>query len=91
MGEESVVPVSTRDNGATQKKRGITRQEVEEALTQPEQIVYGDQGLIAQVRRGGGLLRVPFLEEGGDRKVLTITGLARLKNIGRRNSDGNAL
>lgn len=56
-----------------QKKLGITREEVEQVLMNPEQIVPGDLGvLVAQTRRGSGLLRVPFIQTGEDRKVLTV-------------------
>jgi hypothetical protein len=56
-----------------EKKLGITRQEVEDLLMNPEQIVPGDRGTsVAQSRRGSGLLRAPFIEVGGDRKILTV-------------------
>jgi hypothetical protein len=61
-----------------QRKLGITRQEVEEILCNPEQIVPGDFGaLIAQSRRGRGLLRVPFIEIGEQRKILTVYWTSR--------------
>ena len=42
-------------------------------MNNPEQIVPGDQDtLVAQARRGNGLLRVPFVEVEGKRKVLTL-------------------
>jgi hypothetical protein len=45
-----------------EKKLGITRQEVEDTLISPAQIVPGDRDvLIAQSRGGEGLLRIPFL------------------------------
>lgn len=56
-----------------QKKLGITQQEVESILINPEQIVSGDQGaLVAQTRKANGLLRVPFIEVEGNRKSLTV-------------------
>ena len=46
---------------------------MEQVLNNPEQIVPGDQDtLVAQARRGNGLLRVPFVEVEGKRKVLTL-------------------
>ncbi len=55
------------------KKLGITRQEVEDLLRDPEQVVPGDlEALVAQARRGNGLLRVPFVEAEGERKILTV-------------------
>jgi len=56
-----------------ERKLGITRQEVEDLLMHSEHIMHGDRDvLIAQGRRGGGLLRVPFIETEGERKILTI-------------------
>jgi hypothetical protein len=56
-----------------QKKLGITRAEIESVVMHPTQIVAGDAGdWIAQSYRGSGLLRVPFVQVGDDRKVLTV-------------------
>jgi hypothetical protein len=56
-----------------QKKLEITRQEVENMIRKPEQIVSGDQNtLVAQSRRGKGLLRVAFKSVGAERKILTL-------------------
>ena len=44
------------------KKLGITAEEVEDLLRNPAQVVPGDRNvLVAQARRGEGLLRVPFV------------------------------
>ena len=62
-----------------QTKLGVTREEVEEVRRHPEQIVAGDQSaLIAQSRRVDGLLRVPFLSGGEDRKILTVYWTSRI-------------
>lgn len=62
-----------------QTKLGVTREEVEEVLRHPEQIVAGDQSaLIAQSRRDDGPLRVPFLSVGEDRKILTVYWTSRI-------------
>jgi hypothetical protein len=62
-----------------QTKLGVTREEVEEVLRYPEQIVAGDQSaLIAQSRRDDGLLRVPFLSVGEDRKILAVYWTSRI-------------
>jgi hypothetical protein len=62
-----------------QTKLGVTREEVEEDLRHPEQIVAGDQSaLIAQSLRDDGLLRVPFLSVGEDRKILTVYWTSRI-------------
>jgi hypothetical protein len=56
-----------------EKKLEITRQEVENMIRNPEQIVPGDQNiLVAQSRRSNGLLRVAFEGIGSDRKILTL-------------------
>jgi len=56
-----------------EKKLGVTKQEVEELVNNPEQIVPGDMDvLVAQTRSRNGLLRVPFMNVGTDRRVLTV-------------------
>ena len=56
------------------KKLGITRQEVEDLLMYPEQVVPGDPGaFVAQCPRGNGLLRAPFVEVEEGRKIYQIT------------------
>ncbi len=56
-----------------EKKRGITREQIERLVKDPEQIAPGYRdALVAQARSGGGLLRVPFVEVGGQRKLLTV-------------------
>ncbi len=56
-----------------EKKLGITKQEVEALVNNPEQIVPGDiDVLVAQGRTRNGLLRAPFIKIGEDRKILTI-------------------
>jgi len=56
-----------------ERKKGITRLEVEDLLKKPEQIAPGDMdALIAQSRKHGGLMRVPFKKIGDARKILTV-------------------
>ena len=56
-----------------EKKKGITREEVEAILSNPEQVVPGDMdALVAQTRILNGLLRIPFAEIGESKKVLTV-------------------
>lgn len=63
-----------------QRTLGITRQEVEELVKNPAQVVPGDRAvLIAQVRRGNGLLRVAFVEGKGNRTVLTVYWTSRIE------------
>lgn len=77
---------------AWQKKLGITREEIEEVLTNPEQIVPGDLGaLIAQSRRGNGLLRVPFVMAGEERKILTVYWTSKVEKYWKEHDDANSL
>ena len=62
------------------KKLGITAEEVEDLLRNPAQVVAGDRNvLVAQARRGKGLLRVPFVDVEGNKKVLTIYWTSRVE------------
>jgi hypothetical protein len=62
------------------KKLGITAEEVEDLLRNPAQVVSGDRNvLVAQARRGKGLLRVPFVDVEGNKKVLTIYWTSRVE------------
>jgi hypothetical protein len=73
-----------------QKKLGITRQEVEDLLRDPEQVVPGDlEALVAQARRGNGLLRVPFVEAEGERKILTVYWTSKVEKYWREEQDAN--
>ena len=68
-----------------QKKLGITRAEVEQALLAPEQIVPGDlEILVAQTRRGNGLLRVPFVQVGESRRIVTVYWTSKVDKYSRR-------
>jgi len=72
------------------KKLGITRQEVEDLLRDPEQVVPGDlEALVAQARRGNGLLRVPFVEAEGERKILTVYWTSKVEKYWREEQDAN--
>jgi hypothetical protein len=67
-----------------ERKLRITRQEVEHLLTAPEQVVAGDRGVsVAQGRRGSGLLRVPFVDTEGGRKVLTVYWTSQIQKYWR--------
>ena len=62
-----------------QRTLGITSPEVEAVVLNPTQIVPGDAGtFVAQSSRGSGLLRVPFVQVGEDRKVLTVYWTSRV-------------
>ena len=65
-----------------EKRLRVTRQEVEDLASHPEQIVPGDINvLIAQAKTRNGLLRVPFVEIEGNRKVLTIYWTSKVREI----------
>lgn len=67
------------------KRLGITRQEVEGLMMNPEQIAPGDRdALVAQKRRGRGLLRVAFVEREGERKILTVYWTSKVERYWRR-------
>ena len=69
---------------------GITRSEVEELLKAPEQVVPGDLGaLVAQSKRGKGLLRVPFKGVAGDRKILTVYWTSKTEKYWEEKKDEN--
>lgn len=67
-----------------EKKLGIKKDEVERVLRDPEQIVPGDKEiLVAQSRTHGGLLRIPFVAIGEDRRVLTIYWTSKVERYWR--------
>jgi hypothetical protein len=73
-----------------QNKLGITRQEVEDLLRNPEQVVPGDlEALVAQARRGNGLLRTPFVEVEGGRKILTVYWTSKVEKYWQEEQDAN--
>lgn len=56
-----------------ERKCGITREMVEATIDNPQQLVSGDRDiLIAQSKLKEGLLRIPFLQVGTSRKILTV-------------------
>jgi Domain of unknown function (DUF4258) len=55
-----------------QQRFNITRAEVEELVLNPQQTVAEDDVLVAQSRRGDGLLRVVFVEIGNTKRILTL-------------------
>ncbi|WOD38038.1 DUF4258 domain-containing protein [Nodosilinea sp. E11] len=55
-----------------QQRLGITREEVEAVVKNPQQIVIEDDIFIAQAMRGKGLLRIPFADVAGTRRIITL-------------------
>jgi hypothetical protein len=55
-------------------------------LIAPEEIVPGDlEILVAQTRRGNGLLRVPFVQVGDDRRIVTVYWTSKVDKYSGRN------
>lgn len=68
-----------------EKKIDISRQEVEDLLQAPEQVVPGDMmAFVAQKKKQDGLLRVPFMAIGNDRKILTIYWTSKIDRYWRK-------
>jgi hypothetical protein len=68
-----------------EKKLGITREEVEVLVNNPEQIVRGDMDIVvAQTRTRNGLLRVPCIETGGIRKIVTLYWMGKTEKYWRQ-------
>ena len=75
-----------------ERKLGIGRQEVEDLLSRPQQIVPGDLGaFVAQCRRGNGLLRVPFMATGDERKILTVYWTSKAEKYWKESENANSL
>ena len=56
-----------------EKKLGITKEEVEEILQGSRHVVEGDLEVrVAQSLRSNGIVRIPFVESKGTRKVITV-------------------
>lgn len=55
-----------------QQRLGITSKEVEALVQNPPQVVMEDDVLVAQAKRGQGLLRVPFADIGNTRRIITL-------------------
>ncbi|MEA3340985.1 MAG: hypothetical protein U9R15_13555, partial [Chloroflexota bacterium] len=66
--------------------------EVEDLLRDPEQVAPGDlEAFVAQVRRGGGLLRVPFVKVTGGRKILTVYWTSKVSKYWQEEQDANSI
>jgi hypothetical protein len=55
-----------------QQRLNITREEVEMVLMNPQQCMAEGDVLVAQSRRGDGLLRVVFVGIGNTKRILTM-------------------
>jgi hypothetical protein len=75
-----------------EKKLRIGRREVEDLLNKPEQVVPGDLGaVVAQGRRGNGLLRIVFIERGHERKVLTLYWTSKVEKYWKEEDNASSL
>jgi hypothetical protein len=58
----------------------ITREEVEDLVNGPAQVVNGDMGiLVAQTKTRDGLLRVPFARTGDSLRIITVYWTSRIE------------
>lgn len=55
-----------------QERLGVTREEVEITVAYPQQVVIENDVLVAQSLRGKGLLRIPYVEIGQTKRILTL-------------------
>ena len=75
-----------------EEKLGVTRQEVENVVSYPEQIVSGDREIqVAQARRGNGLLRVPFIEGEDGRRVITVYWTSKVERYWKGEQDEDSV
>lgn len=66
------------------KSHGVTSADVEEILREPDQVVPGDQeAQVAQSRYEGGLLRVVYVEQVDERRVLTVYWTSQVERYWR--------
>ncbi len=78
--------------GEWEKKLRITRQEVENVVRSPEQVVKGDREiLVAQAKIHNGVLRVPFMQVGENKKIITIYWTSRVERYWRGEKDENKI
>ena len=70
-----------------QQRLRITREEVEELLSNPQQFVAEDDVLVAQSRRGKGLLRIIFVEIGDTQRILTLYWTNQVKRYWQEEPD----
>jgi hypothetical protein len=63
---------------------------MEDLLRDPGQVVPGDlEALVAQAKRGNGLLRVPSVETGSGRKILTVYWTSKVEKYWQEEQDAD--
>ena len=61
-------------------KIGVKKEDVENVLISPEQIVPGDlNAQVAQSKFNNGLIRIPFVRQNEDRKILTVYWTSKIE------------
>lgn len=70
---------------------GITKEEVEAAVTTPQQTILEEAIWVAQVQRGNGLLRVPYVDIGKTRRILTLYWTNQVKRYWQEESNENQI
>ncbi|MBS4033319.1 MAG: DUF4258 domain-containing protein [Ignavibacterium sp.] len=71
-----------------EKTLGLTKAEVENVLSSPQQVVRGDlDDFVAQSKNRSGLLRVPFRQIDNDRKVITVYWTSKVEKYWKEEDD----
>lgn len=75
-----------------EQRKGITRQDVETVIQSPEQIVPDDPPVeIAQSRYDDGLLRVPFVDDDQQRRLITVYWTSQVKRYWQEDNHADPL
>ena len=75
-----------------EKRKGITRQDVETVVESPEQIVPDDPPIeIAQSHHADGLLRVPFVDDDQQRRLITVYWTSQVKRYWQESTHADSL
>ncbi|GAB4349462.1 MAG: hypothetical protein Fur0042_16820 [Cyanophyceae cyanobacterium] len=75
-----------------EQRKGIQRSDVEAVAQSPEQIVPDDPPVeIAQSRYAEGLLRIPFVDEADQRRLVTVYWTSQVKRYWRGEDRADSL
>ena len=64
----------------------ITREDVENLISEPSQLVFEDDVVVAQSKLGNGILRVVFVEIGNTYRILTLYWTNQVSRYWREDS-----
>jgi hypothetical protein len=65
---------------------------VENVVSHPKQVVKGDmEVLVAQAKIHNGLLRVPFIEVGENKKIITVYWTSKVERYWREEKNENKI